>query len=142
MNIVEAAKAMQPLRPLLELTWRLGAAEHQDAEHGDLVGREADLRVEQLAVLRGPAPGAARQPGPPPSREALERVVDLALVVEDDRIAVRRLIAREPESVERERVLVGRRSLLLEQAPQHAQLDRVGVHARRGYARFSDGSRE
>ena len=72
---------MQPLRPLLELAGRLGAAEHQDAEHGDLVAGEAELRVEELAVLRGAAPGAAREPRPAPPREALQRVMDLALVV-------------------------------------------------------------
>ena len=50
--------------------------------------------------------------------------MDLALVVRDDRVAVRRLVAGEPECVQRERVLVGRRPLLLEQAAEHAELDR------------------
>ena len=55
--------------------------------------------------------------------------MDLPLVVADDRVAVRRLVAGEPERVERERVLVGRRALLLQQAAEDAELDRVGIHA-------------
>src|SRR5262249_27659031 len=37
----------------------------------------------------------------------------------------RRLVAGEPQSVQRERILVGRRPLLLDEAPQHPQLRRV-----------------
>ena len=56
--------------------------------------------------------------------------MDLALFVRDHRIAVRRLIAGEAQRVQRERVLVRRRALLLEEAAQHAELDGVGVHER------------
>ena len=121
---------VEPLRPLLELAGRLRATEHQDAEHCGRVPLEPELLVEELPVLRRPAPGPARDACPAASGEALQGVVDLPLVVVDDRVAVRALVAGEPERVERERVLVGRRALLLEQAAEHAELDRVGIHAR------------
>jgi len=56
--------------------------------------------------------------------------VDLALFVRDHRIAVRRLVAGEAQRVQRERVLVRRRALLLEEAPEDTELDGVGVHGR------------
>src|SRR5262245_12021648 len=126
----EAVEAVEALGPLLELAGRLRAAEHEDAQDRGGAGLEPELLVEQLPVLRGATPRAARNARPAPAGEALERLVDLPLVVADDRIAVRRLIAREPEPVQGQRVLVGGRSLLSQQATEHAQLDRVGVHAR------------
>jgi hypothetical protein len=48
-------------------------------------------------------------------------------VVLDDGIAVRGLVARQPQGVDRERVDVGRRPLLLDQAAEDSQLDGVGV---------------
>ena len=77
---------------------------------------------------RIPAPRAACESRPAPAREPLQRLVDLALVVRHDGLAVRRLVARVAQGVERERVLLGRRPLLLEQAPEHSELDGIGVH--------------
>jgi len=119
---------VEPLRPLLQLARGLGTAQHQDAEDGGLAGSEAELLVEQLPVLRSPAPRPARDTRPAPPRESLEGVVDLALVVPDDRIPIRRLVAGETECVEREWVLVGGRPLLLQEAAEHPDLDGVGVH--------------
>ncbi len=130
MNVVEPGEQMQTPGSLVELARRLRAAEHQHAQNGDLVGGEAERIVEELPVLRGSAPCAAREPRPPPAREALQCIVDLVLVVVDDRIAVRRLVARETECVERQRVLVRSRPLLLEQAAEHPELDGIGVHER------------
>ena len=130
MDAAEVVEPVEPLRPLLQLAGRLSTAEHQDAEHRGRVALEPELLVEELPVLRGPAPRPARDACPAASGEALQGVVDLPLVVVDDRVAVRALVAGEPERVERERVLVGRRALLLQQAAEHAELDRVGVHAR------------
>src|SRR5581483_4838375 len=57
-----------------------------------------------------------------------ERLADLLLVVVDDRVARGRLVAGEPQRVQRQRVGVGRRPLLLDQAAENADLDRVGIH--------------
>ena len=128
MDGLEPGERMEPGRPLVELAGRLRSAQHEDAEHGYLVVAEPERVVEELSVLRRAAPRAARESRPAAAREPLERVVDLVLVVRHDGVAIRRLIARQAESVERERVLVGRRPLLLQQAAEHAQLDRIGVH--------------
>ena len=63
--------------------------------------------------------------------EPVERGADRGLVVVDHRIAVGRLVARQPQRVQRERVLVGRRALLLDQAGHHADLDGVRFHGAR-----------
>jgi hypothetical protein len=63
-------------------------------------------------------------------RHPVERRFDRALVVLDDGVAVRRLVAREPQRVQRERILVRRRPLLLDQAAEDADLDGVDVQKR------------
>ena len=76
----------------------------------------------------------ARLPGPlvrrthPRARQARQRGPDRRLVVLDHGVAVGRLVARQPQRVQRQRVDVGRRPLLLDQTTEHPQLDRVGVH--------------
>src|SRR5213079_2394571 len=62
-------------------------------------------------------------------RFAAEPVANRRLVVFDDRVAVRRLVACEPERVQRERILIRCRPLLLDQTAEDANLDGVGVHA-------------
>ena len=127
-DLAEIREAVESVGSLLELARSLRPAEEQDADHGSVRVGEPELLVEQLAVLRGTAPRPARKARPASSREPLERLVDLALLEADDRVAIRRLVTRQPKSIEREGVLVGRRPLLLEEAPEHSQLDRVGVH--------------
>src|SRR5438128_702511 len=71
---------------------------------------------------------SARQARPAAARQRIERGADRRLVVLDDRVAVRRLVTGQAERVERERVRVRRRALLLDQATEDTDLDRVGVH--------------
>ena len=75
---------------------------------------------------RGSLP--AREPDPPAVREPLDPLAHGRLVPVDDRVAARRLVARVPQGVDRQRVLVGRRPLLLDQAAEDAQLYRVEIH--------------
>ena len=128
-HVLDRRVRIEPLDPLLQLPGRLRAAEHEHGEQRDLRGNPAERVVEQVAVLGDPAAGAAREPHPAAAREAVERPADLGVVVVDDRIAIRGLVAGEPERVQRERVLVGRRPLLLDQAAEDADLNGVGVHA-------------
>ena len=125
----EVLEVVQALAALLQLARRLRAAQHQHAEQRELVGREPERLVEQVAILRRARAVAARKPRPAAAVGALQRVLDDALVVVDDRGAVRRLVAREPQRVERERIGVRRRALLLDQAAEHADLDGIGFHA-------------
>ena len=129
-DLLQPRERMEPSRALVQLAGRLRPAQHEDTQDGDLVVREAERLVEQLPVLRRAAPCPARETRPAPAGEALERFMDLALVVLDDRVAVRRLVARQPQRVQREGVLVGRRALLLEQTAEDSKLDGVRVHVR------------
>jgi len=129
-DLVEPDERMQPSRTLVQLPGRLRPAQHEDTENRNLGAAETDCLVEQLAILRRPAPRATREAGPAAAGEPLKRLMDLALFVGGDRIAVRRLVAGEAESVQRERVLVRRRALLLQEAAEDTELDRVGVHGR------------
>ena len=124
----EVRERLQALRALLELAGRLRAAQHQHREHGELVGAEAQRLVEQVPELVRAAGVAARQPREAPLGEAVQGLADDRLVVLHDRVAVRRLVARQPQRVEAQRIRVGGRALLLDQAAEDPHLDRVEVH--------------
>src|SRR5258708_39302327 len=81
-----------------------------------------------MAVLRGPTSRPAREARPALAIEPVERPANLALRVVDDGFAVRRLVTGEPERVQRERIDVGRRPLLLDQAAEDTNLDGVCIH--------------
>src|SRR6266511_4845153 len=81
-----------------------------------------------MPVLERAAAGTAREPGPAPIRHTFEGGLDLPLVVVDDGIAVRRLVTRETERVQRERIGVRGRPLRLDQAAEDADPDGVGMH--------------
>ena len=91
---------------------------------------ELERVVDEMPVLGGAAPGPAREPHPPLPGEPLQRLPDLRLVVLDDRVPARRLVAGKTKRVERERIGVRRRPLLLDQAAEDTDLNGVGVHAR------------
>ena len=64
----------------------------------------------------------ARQPGPAALAEPLRGLAHGRLVVVDDRVAARRLVAGQPQRVEGQRIGVRRRLLLLQQAAEHPDL--------------------
>src|SRR4029078_12043816 len=86
-DLVEPGEGVQPPRPLVQLPGRLRPAQHEDAENRDLGAPEPDRLVDALRILRRPASRAPREAGPAAAGEALQRPVDLALVVGDDRVA-------------------------------------------------------
>jgi hypothetical protein len=140
LDVLDRPVGIEPLDPLLELARRLGAAEHEHGEQRDLRRDAAERVVEQMAELGGTATRPAREPHPAAPGEAVERRPDLRHVVVDDGIAVRRLVAGVPECVQGERVLIGRRALLLDQAAEHPDLNCVRVHANnRSAARSAHG---
>src|SRR5262249_12799914 len=130
LDLFEVLEPVQPLSPLLQLTRSLRPAEHQHREERDLLFAQAERLVEQMPELDRPAAGPARKTRPAAAAELVERAPDRRLVVVDDGVPVGRLVAREPERVQRERVLVGRRPLLFDQTAQDAQLDGIGIHGR------------
>src|SRR5439155_9966001 len=122
------AEALQPLGALLQLAERLRTAEHQDRQQRDLLSGETESLVEQMPVLERTAARSAREPRPPSTGHPVERGLDRPLVVVDDRIAVGRLTTGETERVQRQRIGIRCRALLLDQAAEDADLDGVGVH--------------
>lgn len=129
-DLGEVRERVQPRCALVQLARRLRPAQHQHAEHGDLVVGEAERLVEELSILRCPAPGAACKPRPAATCEPLECLVDLAFAVGNDGIPIRRLVAGQAQSVQREGVLIRRRSLFFEQGTEHSQLYGIRVHGR------------
>jgi hypothetical protein len=129
LDLVDGAVGVEPLNPLLQLARRLRAAEHQHREQRQLRRHPSERVVEQVPVLRDAAARTARQPDPAAAGEPLERGADRRFVVVDDGIPIRRLVAGQPERIQRERVLVGRRPLLLDERPEHPDFGGVQVHA-------------
>src|SRR5262245_8471112 len=127
-----AGEVVQAFRACLQLGDRLRAAEHEYAEHCRLRREQVERLVEQVPVLRDARARARRQACPADLTEALRRGAHSRLVVVHDGLTVRRLVAREPQRVERQRILVGCRPLLLDQAAEDAQLgglQALGAHA-------------
>src|SRR6185295_18144665 len=125
----DVGKVVKTLSPLLQLSRRLWAAQHEHGEDRSLRLVEPERIVQQVAVLAGAAASPAGEPGPAAQSEAAQALDDRGLVVVDDRIAVGRLIAGEAQGVEREGVLIWRDPLLFDQAAEDADLDGVGLHA-------------
>ena len=63
---------MESPAALLQLSRGLRSAQHQHREQGELRVVHAEGLVEQVAVLAGPAAGAAGEPGPAAQGEAAQ----------------------------------------------------------------------
>jgi hypothetical protein len=130
-DLLERRERVQALGALLQLAGRLRAAHHEHREHPELAVRDAERVVEEVAVLRGAAAWTAREPDEALPGDPGDRLTDGLLVVVHHGIPVRGLVAREPERVERERIDVRRRPLLLDEAAEDPGLDGVEVHGPR-----------
>ena len=130
LELVDRGELVQTLGALAQLARRLGSAQHQHGEHGELGPAERQRLVEQMAVLRGAAAGTAREPRPAATNEPGDGVADRVLVVVDDRLAASRLVGRQAQRVQRQRIGVGCRALLLDQRTENAQLGGVGLDHR------------
>jgi hypothetical protein len=78
--------------------------------------------------LGNPASRPARKARPAPTIEPIKPSTDRSLVIVDNRFAVRRLVCGKPQRIQRERILIGSNPLLLDQATENPQLDRIRVH--------------
>jgi hypothetical protein len=66
--------------------------------------------------------GGVDEPHVPRRLQRVEASLDREVVVGDDRVAARCLVARRPQGVQRQRVGVRDRGLLLDQAPEDPHL--------------------
>ena len=117
--VVQRRERRHPLGPRLELARRLRAAEQEHGENRQLLAIEIERLLGQVPVLDGAAAVAAGQPGQPVQAQPLRCLPDRRLVIGGDRVAVGRLIARQPQTIERQRILIRGRPALLDQAPEH-----------------------
>jgi hypothetical protein len=124
----ERAERVEPLAAALQLAGSLGAAQEEHGDERELGRHEVECLLEEVAVLRHAAARAAGEARPAAPGELVDGGADLRLVVAHDGLAVRGLVAREPQRVQRERIDVGCRPLLLDQAAEDSELNRVGVH--------------
>src|SRR5476649_1924214 len=99
-HLAAAGEAVQPLTARLQLGYRLRAPQEEQREQCRLSGVEPQRLVEELAVLHRARTSAGREPRPPEVAEPLRGRLHLRLVVVDDRLAVRRLVAREAQRVQ------------------------------------------
>jgi hypothetical protein len=111
----------------LQLAGRLRAAEHQHRQQRRLGLAELERLGQDVFVLRGPVGRAVDHPGEPAGAQRVERHLDLPVAVGDDGVAAGRLVARGAQRVERHRVRVGDRRLLLDEAPEHPDLLRAQI---------------
>ena len=126
-ELLERREVVQALGSRPQLARRLRAAQHQHGEQRQLRRRRATAprRADGGTSSRGCR--AAREARPAAAHEPGDRLADRLLVVVDDRLAAGRLVGREAQRVQRQRVGVGRRALLLDQRAEHAQLGGVGL---------------
>ena len=107
----------------LHLGDRLRAAQDEDREHRQLGRRHPPALVGGVAVAdRAPAVRRMHEPNQPHRLEREQRGLDRAVVVRHDGMPVGRLVARQTQRVERQRIAVGGRRLLLDEAGEYPRL--------------------
>jgi hypothetical protein len=97
LELLVRLEPVHALGPRAELAGRLWPAQHQHGEERELRRCQAERLVEHLLVLDRARRGPAGQRRPLAPAEPVEGGADGALVVVDDRVAVRRLVAGQAQ---------------------------------------------
>ena len=116
---------MQALGALLQLTGRLRAAQHEHGEQRDSACESPTASSSRCRYLTTRLPGPLARRAQPLRESPASAIRIVSSSYDDDGIAVRRLVAGEPQRVQRERIYVGSRPLLLDQAAENPELDGV-----------------
>ena len=123
LDLLGAVEGVEPFRARADLRHRLRAAHEEHAQDRGFGRQQRETLVDHLAELRRAL--AVRRMDEAHEAGVLQ-VVDGSLhggrVVRHHRPAIRALVARGDEPVERHRVAVGHRALLLEQAAEYPHL--------------------
>ena len=116
---------MEAARAPANLADGLRAAQHQHTEGGQLRRRQLEDLTRHVLVLRHAALAPVEDVDEvlPPQR--VYRLLDRPLVIVNRGVAVRDLVARVHQRVQRQRVVVGRRQLLLDERADDAHLHLV-----------------
>ena len=111
---------MQPVGVDAKLARGLRAAQHEDGEYGHGLRRDLEDALHVVRVAHHAA--AARLHDERERFQLVDGRLDFAFARLDDGLAARLLVAAGDERVQRERVRVGNRELLLDEHAQHARL--------------------
>ncbi len=134
LDLGDALERMQPVAASAQLPRRLRTAQEQQRQ--DRLRGAVDLpgRIEVVVPADG-AP-AHHLPDQPLVLQPVEPALHVGVAELHHRLAVRLLIARRHERIERQGVVLRCRRLLLHQRPKDAQLERIEL-ARRQHARLA-----
>lgn len=123
LHLADGREGVEPVAAAAQLARRLRAAQQQ--QRHDRLGRrrEPPAAVEVVRPPEGARPFAA--PDEHVLEEAAQSRLDLPLGEVGHRVAVALLVAGRDQGVDRHRVVLGRRLLLLEQRTEHPALDGI-----------------
>jgi 7-cyano-7-deazaguanine reductase len=128
LDLDERVEGVQAFDPWFELPRRLGAAQHENGEQRQLGIGQTECVVQQVPILDRTAARPAGEAHPAAPAPPVERGADGRLVVLDHGVSVGALVAGRAQGVERERIDVWGRTLLLDEAAENANLHGIEVH--------------
>ena len=122
-DVFERVEVIHPLRATAEFAGSLRTAEQQHTHDGDFAAVEVEDLLQAVLVFRDAAVGAARGAGHALLLQGHQRFADSAFVQRHHRVAVVLLVAGVDQSIERQRVVIGRGDVFFDQGAQDAGFD-------------------
>ena len=136
LHAVQPVEGRHPFCPGAQLTHRLCPPQQEHGQDGALPGVESQCLIEHVAVAHDRAAvGGQHEADQPLVLQLVEGRVHGGLVIADDGLPVRGLVAGGHEGVEGERVLLWRGEGLLHQRAEHACARRAQPHGNEHTAR-------
>lgn len=123
LDLLDAGEVEDALRAGTNLAGGLRAAQEEDGHHGDVAVIQLEMLGEVVAVFLDAVAGAENDGDEFFLAKVIDAVLDGALVVGGDGVAIGGLIAGEDEAIEGEGVILGGGALLLEEAAEDAGFD-------------------
>src|SRR4030095_3297954 len=121
MYIVEALEIMQTLAASAQLTWRLRPAQQEHAEQSGFSACEVEHLLQSMLILGYAAVGAARRSSPSFFLQTGERIPHGIFLQRHDRLAIVLLVASVYERIQRQRIVVGSRDVLLDERAKNSR---------------------
>ncbi len=122
-NVVEGFEVIHAVGAAAEFAGSLRAAEEEHADDGDFAAVEVEDFLQAVFVFGDAAVGAAGWAGQALFLQGGEGVADGRFVESHHRVAIIFLVAGVDQSVERERVVVGRGDVFFDQRAEDAGFD-------------------
>ncbi len=140
LNLIQIFEPAHALGAQLEFVERLGATQHHDGQHAELVEPDADCFVENVFVFVDTAAcSGANHAGQVSLPQCPERLLDNCVAVVHQRFAVGELVTGQHDRVHRHGVGVGHSELLLDEAAKYARFF-GGKRYGKGFGKFGHDS--